>query len=84
MFLLLLRRIRRHRQDNTWHSGALGAIDTAPLDPRQWEKPELIGEDARKEMDAEERRKAELPGEGARMEMGAADLRQMIVSELHS
>ena len=83
MFLLLLRRLRRHRRDNTRHSAALGAIDTAPLDPRQWEKPELIGEDARKEMDAEERRKAELPGGDPRTEMGTADLRQTIVHELH-
>ena len=68
---------------STRHSGASGAIETAPLESRQWEKPELVGEDAREEMEAGERTGAELPEEEARMEMGAADLRQMIVHELH-
>ena len=54
----------------------------APPDPRQWEKPELVGEDARKEMEAREWR-AELPGEQARTEMGAGDLRQSRFPELH-
>ncbi len=83
MFLLLLRRVRRHHCDNTRHSGALGATEMAPLHSRQWEKPELVGEDARKEMEAKERMRAELPGEEARTEMGTTDLRQMIVPELH-
>ena len=56
----------------------------APLDRRQWDKPELVGEDARKEMEAEKRMRAEMPGKEARSEMGAADLRQMIFHELHS
>lgn len=55
----------------------------APPDPRQWEKPELVGEDARKEMEARQWRGAELPGEEARTETGAVDLRQIILSELH-
>ena len=82
--LLLLCRVRRRRRDDRRHPRISEATDPAPLDQRQWEKPELIGEDARKEMEAEERRRPELPGEGARAEMGAADLRHMIVSELHS
>ena len=76
MLLLLLRRVRRHRRDDKRHSIALGTIERTPLDPRQWEKPELIGEDARKEMGAEERRKAELPGEEARTEIGAEERRR--------
>ena len=83
MLLLLLRKVRRHRRDYTRHSGALGATGMAPPDPRQWEKPELVGEDARKEMEAREWRGAELPGEEARTEIGAGDLRQIILSELH-
>ncbi len=83
MFLLLLRRVRRHHRDNTGHSRALGTIERAPPDPRQWKKPQLIGEDARKRMEAEGRRKANLPGEDARTEMGTADLRQMIIPELY-
>lgn len=83
IFLLLLHRVRRHRQNNTGHSGALGAIGMAPRDPRQWEKPELVGEDARKEMEAREWTRAELPGEEARTEMGAADPRQMTAHELY-
>ena len=54
----------------------------APPDPRQWEKPELVGEDARKEMEARQWRGAELPGEEARTEIGAGDLRQMTFREL--
>lgn len=48
-----------------------GTSTNAPLGSRRYEKPELTGEDARKEMDAAERRKAELPGEETRMEMEA-------------
>ena len=81
IFLLLLRRARRRRRD-TRHFGALGAVGVAPSDSRQWEKPELVGEDARKEMEAREWR-AELPGEAARTEMGAGDLRRNIFPELH-
>ena len=77
-------RVRRRRRDDRRHPRILEATDPAPLDQRQWEKPELIGEDARKEMEAEERRRAELPGKDARTEMGAADMRQMLVAELHS
>ena len=84
LFLLLLRRVRRHRRDDSRHPGILEASKTTLPDQRQWEKPELIGEDARKEMEAEERTRPELHGEGARAEMGAADLRHMIISESHS
>ena len=77
-------RKRRHRRENGKHPRILEAIETMPPDRGQWEKPELIGEDARKEMEGEGRRLPELHGEGARTEMGAADLRHMMVSELHS
>ena len=81
--ILLLYRKRRLRQENGKHPGILEAIETAPPDRGQWEKPELIGEDARKEMESEGRRLPELHGEGARVEMGTANLRHMMVSELH-
>ena len=55
-----------------------------PPDARQWERPELIGEDARKDMGAEERRKAELPGEVARTETGSAEIRPSIAHELQA
>ena len=38
---------------------------------RRYKKPELAGEDSRKELDVTERRKAELAGEQTRMEMEA-------------
>ena len=82
--LFLVCRVRRRRRDDRRHSRISEATDPVPLDQRQWEKPELIGEDARKEMEAEERRRAELPGKEARTEMSAADMRQMLVAELHS
>ena len=78
MALFLLCRVwRRHRRDERRHPRI-----SAPRDQRQWEKPELLGQDAYTEMEAEERRRAELPGTEARMEMGAADLREMLVNEL--
>ena len=48
-----------------------GTSTKAPLGSKQYEKPELTGEDARKEMDAAERRTAELPGNGTRIELEA-------------
>ena len=48
-----------------------GTSTEAPLGSRRFEKPELMGEDARQEMDAAERRKAELPGNGTGMELEA-------------
>ena len=47
----------------------------APLDLRQYEKPELTGEDARKELDAAGRRTAELLGNGTSIELEAPQQR---------
>ena len=84
IMLLLLCMKRRHRRDNRNYPRILEANETAPPDQRQWEKPELIGEDARMEMEAEESGPPELHGEAARTEMGATNLRHMIAAELHS
>lgn len=46
----------------------------------RYEKPELVGEDARKEMDAAERRKPELSGEDARKEMDGTERRKAELS----
>lgn len=59
-----------------------GTSTKAPLGSRRYEKPELTGEDARKEMDAAERRKAELPGEETRMEMEATPAERKVLHEL--
>ena len=64
----LVRRLRRQAQRDM---ADVGTSTDAPLRPRRYKKPELTGEDARKEMDAAERRKAELSGEVTRIEMEA-------------
>lgn len=59
----LLRRLRRQHQRDTVHAGTSTNAVVEPLGSRRYEKPELTGEDARKELDAAEGRKAELAGE---------------------
>ena len=61
-------RLRKQARTDVAHAGT---STEAPLGSRRFEKPELIGEDARKEMDATERRKAELPGSGTSIELEA-------------
>ena len=68
LLYFLVRRLRRPFRRDIAHAGT---STDAPLGSRRYEKPELTGEDARKEMDAAERRIAELPGEETRMEMEA-------------
>ena len=53
------------------HAGTSTNPEIEPPGSRRYEKPELTGEDARKELDAAERRKPELAGEQTRMEMEA-------------
>lgn len=48
-----------------------GTSTKVPLGSRRYEKPELTGEDARKEMDATERRKVKLPVNGTSIELEA-------------
>ena len=79
LLYFLVRRLRRPFQRDTAHAG----ISTkAPLGSRRYEKPELTGEDARKEMDAAERRKAELAGEETRMEMETTPAGRKVLHEL--
>ena len=72
LYFLVRRLPRPFRRDIAHASTSI----KAPLDSRRYEKPELTGEDARKEMDAAESRTAELPGEETRMEMDAAESRK--------
>ena len=61
---------RRPRRDQTY-AGTLTDAEVIPLGSRRYEKPELTGEDARRELVATERRGAELSGDEPRMEMDA-------------
>lgn len=81
---LLVRWLRRQRQKGLGHAGVLNFAEGAPPDSRRYEKPELTGEDARKETDAEERRKAELMGQDARTEMEATPPEHTIAHKLYS
>ena len=79
LLYFLVRRLRRPLRRDMAHAGTSAK---APLGSRRYEKPELTGEDARKEMDAAERRKAELPGEETRMEMEATPAERKVLHEL--
>ena len=57
-----LRRARRQPRKDAAHT-------VSSPGPMRYEKPELAGEDAYKEMDAAERRTAELAGDEIRFEM---------------
>ena len=54
-------------------AGTLANAEARPPGSQRYEKPELTGEDARKELDAADRRNAELAGgeQQMRMEMEA-------------
>ena len=74
LLYFLVRRLRRQHQRDTVHAGtSTNAEVITPPGSRRYEKPELTGEDARKELNAAERRKAELAGEQTRVEMAAGD-----------
>lgn len=64
LIYFLIRWLRRHARRDIDADTSINA----PLGSRRYEKPELTGEDARKEMNAAERRKAELPGNGISIE----------------
>ena len=53
------------------HAGTLTGAELIPPGSRRYEKPELTGEDARKELDATETRGAELRGDEPRVELDA-------------
>ena len=79
LIYFLVRRLRRPFRTDMAHADT---STKAPLTSRRYKKPELTGEDARKEMDAAERRKAELPGEETRMEMEATPAKRKVPHEL--
>ena len=70
-----IRQLRRRPRGNQAHAGTLTDVEVTPPGSRRFEKPELTGEDARKELDATERRGAELSGDKPRMEMDATERR---------
>ena len=57
------------------HAGTLTGAELIPPGSKRYEKPELTGEDARKELDATGRMGAELTGEDARKELDATERR---------
>ena len=59
------------------------SVETPPGSKR-WEKPELMGEDARKEMGAVEIRGAELTGGELRMEMDTSLAEHRVIHELYT
>ena len=76
LLYFLVRRLRRQYQRDMVHTGTSTNAEVKPPGLRRYKKPELTGEDARKELDATERRKAELTGEDARKELDATERRK--------
>lgn len=68
LYFLILRLSRQHQRDLV-HAGTSTNPEIEPRGSRRYEKPELTGEDARKELDAAERRRPELAGEPTRIEL---------------
>lgn len=82
LLYFLVRRLRRQHKRDIAHAGTSTNAEVTPPGSRRYEKPELTGEDARKEMDAAERRRAELSGQQVRMEMEATPAGNMVAHEL--
>ena len=70
-----IRQLRRRPRGDQAHAGTLTDADVTPPGSRRYEKPELTGEDARKELDATERRGAELSADDPGVEMDATERR---------
>ena len=81
LLYFLVRRLRRQQQRDMVHTGTSTKAEVVPLRSRRYKKPELTGEDARKELDAAERRKPELAGEDARKELDAAERKHELAGE---
>ena len=64
------------------HTGTSTNAEVESPGSKRYEKPELTGEDARKELDATERRIPELAGEQTRMEMDALPAENRGIHEL--
>ena len=82
LLYFLIRRLRRQPQRDMAHAGTSTNAGVTMSGSRRYEKPELTGEDARKEMDAAERRKAELPGQETVMEVDATPAENRVIYEL--
>ena len=88
LLYFLVRRLRRKPQRDMAHASTsteagVGMSGSRCYEkPGRYEKPELTGEDARKEMDAAERRKAELPGQESVMEVDATPAENRVTYEL--
>ena len=82
LLYFLVRRLRRQPQRDMAHAGTSTNTGVTISGSRHYEKPELTGEDTRKEMDASERRKAELPGEETVMEVEATPAEKRLIHEL--
>ena len=67
----LVRRLRRQYQRTIVHAGTSTNAEVEQPGSQRYEKPEMTGEDARKQLDAAERRKPELAGEQTRVELEA-------------
>ena len=81
LLYFLVRRLRRQQQRDMVHTGTSTKAEVVPLRSRRYKKPELTGEDARKELDAAER-KHELAGEQTRVELEAIERGNMVIREL--
>ena len=82
LLYFLVRRLRRQYQRDMVHTGTSTNADVKPPGRRRYKKPELTGEDARKELDATESRKPELAGEQTWMEMKAMAAGSRVIHEL--
>ena len=71
LYFLVRRLQRRCHRELVDASTRTTTAEVEPPDSRRYEKPELTGEDARKEMDAAERGRVELAGEQTVMELEA-------------
>lgn len=87
LLYFLVRRLRRQHKRDIAHAGTstnaeVTNAEVTPPDSRRYEKSELTGEDARKELDAAERRRAELSGQQTRMEMEATPAGNVVAHEM--
>ena len=74
----LLRRLRRQYRRDRVHAGTVTDAEVILLGSERYEKPELMAEDARKELEAAERRGAELAGGQTGIELEAMAARDRV------
>ena len=82
LLYFLGRRLRRQHQRDKVHAGTSTNAEVEQPGSQRYEKPELTGEDARKQLDATERRKPELAGEQTRVELEAMEGGDRVIHEL--